>query len=188
MSLIREHLEKIRPITDEEWLDFSAQIETKKFKRNEIILNFDQVEKYVYFVDKGIVRKYLYNKGEEFDIGFFFKNSFFSDTKSILTGVPSGFCTQAINEVEVSLIPKHHLFEMYEKYSNFNSIGRIIMEFTFLEVVNLWADSVSLTGEERYLKLQKTDPQLLKNIPIKYLSRYLGLHPNSLSRIRKKYK
>lgn len=187
-TAIKNFLNEIKPMTDSEWEEFSIHLEPVEFKKNEIILNFDQVERYIYFINSGIVRKYVYSKGEEFDIGFFFPHKFFTDYNSILTGVPSGFCTQAITNVEAVRISKTNLFALYEKSHTFNTIGRIVTQFFFLEVVNLWADSVSLTGEERYLKLQKTDPQLLKNIPIKYLSRYLGLHPNSLSRIRKKYK
>lgn len=185
---IREFFEKIKPLSKNEWAAFASALEPVSFKKNELILNFDQVERYIYFINKGIVRKYLYSSGEEFDIGFFFPGKFFSDYNSILTGVPSGFCTQAITNVEAVRILKKDLFSLYESSPAFNTIGRTVTELFFLEVVNLWADSVSLTGEERYLKLKQTNPEYLQKIPIKYLSRYLGLHPNSLSRIRKKFK
>ena len=77
---------------------------------------------------------------------------------------------------------------MYDKYHKIERLGRIYTENFLIETVNYYSKFLELTSEERYLYLYKNKKEYIKRIPIKYLSTYLGIHPNSLSRIRRKIK
>ena len=175
-------------LSDTEWEAFQSKFSPISLKNHELLLMSGEVEKNVYFLEKGIVRKYLEMGDKEYSIGFFFENTFLSDYNSIITSGPSKFSIEALTDVQLLKISITDLFQLYENYNSINTLGRKITELFFVEVLNLMTDSLTLSGEERYLKIKALHPEFIDEIPVKYLSSFLGLHPNSLSRIRGKLK
>lgn len=188
-SKLKKYIDQLATIEPTAWKDLSGKFEPVVYQKDEKILSVGEVETCIYFLNRGLVRKFV-PTGEEksISIGFFFENSFFSDYNSFLTGSPSFYSIEALTEIEILKINRENLFNLYEKYNSINTLGRIVTQNFFLEVLNYMTDSISLSGEERYKKILAVNPEFIQQVPVKYLSSFLGLHPNSLSRIRSKVK
>jgi CRP/FNR family transcriptional regulator, anaerobic regulatory protein len=92
-----------------------------------------------------------------------------------------------LEETEAIAIPYQLLHEFYDKYKQGERIGRLMAEAQYVKRLRKEMDLLSLTAEERYVALMEKNPDLIRTISIKHLSSYLGIQPESLSRIRKQY-
>jgi len=105
-------------------------------------------------------------------------SSFFLETKSTET-------LQAITDCELFYISKSDLEKLYSMDSKWQTFARKLMESTIIEKEERIIDQISLTAHERYLKLIQKHPDIVQNVPVKYIASYIGIQPESLSRIRK---
>ena len=105
-------------------------------------------------------------------------SSFFLETKSTET-------VQAITDCEFFYITKSDLEKLYAMDAKWQTLVRKLMESTIIEKEERIIDQISLTAHERYLKLIQKHPDIVQNVPVKYIASYIGIQPESLSRIRK---
>jgi CRP-like cAMP-binding protein len=115
-----------------------------------------------------------------------YEHEFFGDYMSFLTQQPTKLFTQAIEPIEILSISYAHLNELYTNSTIGVNIGRIASESLFIHKQTQQIDLLILTAEERYLKLLERQPQIVQRTPQKYIASYLGITPESFSRIRKK--
>ena len=158
----------------------------KVFLKKSIITCIGQTENYISFIEKGIVRLLIPSEtNEELTFGFSFENEFISAYDSFLTQTPSIYQLEALSDTSLLSITFSDLQEVYKHTKIGNLIGRLVAERLFLlkskRVHSLLTDS----AEQRYLNLFTERPNLIKEIPLKYLASYIGVTPQSLSRIRK---
>ncbi|MBX2828216.1 MAG: Crp/Fnr family transcriptional regulator [Flavobacteriaceae bacterium] len=156
------------------------------FKKGEIITEYNQIEKQVYFINEGIVELTIKSYMTEKVIDFFFENEMVCALTSFLTQTPADVRLTALTDCEMEMVHHHELMNAYETGLDINKYGRIITEQAYLRKSNREKDFLCLTAEERYMKMFKTHNQYLHNIPVNKIAKYLGIHPESLSRIRAK--
>ena len=123
---------------------------------------------------------------KEITFGFSFKDQFVSAYDSFLTQKPSAYQVQALTETSLLSISYADLQDVYKTTQIGNLIGRLTAERLFLIKSKREQNLLNLNAEERYLKLFKERPELLKIIPLKYISSYIGVTAQALSRIRKR--
>ena len=123
---------------------------------------------------------------KEITFGFSFKDQFISAYDSFLTQQPSAYQLQALTETSILSITYSDLQAVYNKTQIGNLIGRLTSERLFLLKSKREQDLLNLTAQERYTKLFKERPELLKVIPLKFISSYIGVTAQALSRIRKR--
>ena len=129
----------------------------------------------------------FYNvEGIENTIQFFFSNSFYTDYTSFLTGQPTIENMQALEPCEVVQFRKTDLYKLYNIYPVFDRVGRVMAENAFLSLSKLNKMLTNEEPEQRYLNLLQQRPELVERIPQHYIASYLGIKPESLSRIRKR--
>ncbi|KQT16780.1 hypothetical protein ASG31_10395 [Chryseobacterium sp. Leaf404] len=133
-----------------------------------------------------MVRIYTRHQEKEFTTLFFFENSFLSSYFSFLKNQPSTLGLHSITDTESVRIHKNDLNDLYKKNRSIEYLGRIIIENRFLEILSHNMDLLCLTAESRYTKMFKAYKHLILDISVKHLASFLGVHPNSLSRIRAK--
>ncbi len=186
-TLFREELQKRIAIPEGDFEQLLTLWEFKKFKRNEFILKAGEVPKFSIFVLKGCLRQYVVNeKGEEAIVYFAEERHFIGDLPAIRNQTSSNYNFQAIENCELLTISK----ENWEK---------ALIEFPWWAEAHLrgyqkWAELLqqqiaerqTLTGEARYLNLLKAKPKLFLRVPQHFIASYLGISPETLSRIRKK--
>jgi CRP-like cAMP-binding protein len=124
------------------------------------------------------------NPDKEITFGFSFKDQFVSAYDSFLTQKPSVYQLQALTETKMLSITYADLQLVYKETQIGNLIGRLTAERLFLIKSKREQNLLNLSAEQRYLNLFKERPELLKVIPLKYISSYIGVTSQALSRIR----
>jgi len=187
LQYLKAQLQSLVQLTDAECTYFIAQLQPKKYKRHEFLLREGEVCKHVFFIVKGLTRYFYTNaEGNEHTGQFFFETSWYTDYDSFLTGKPSEQSLQALEKSEVLLLPKPNLYRLYDENPKFERFGRLMAEQAFLGVRQRNTSLLSESPEERYLNLIQQRPKVIDRVPLHYIASYLGIKPESLSRIRKR--
>lgn len=181
-----DYFEKRVTLSDEEKLLFSEQVPLIKINKGEHILSEGQISREFFFVCKGCVRMYYNANGEEKTSYFYRENSFPSSYESYVKEVPSNHYLQCIEDTTLAIIKKETANKMLEVSPKFGQLAIMIMEEELSVYQELLANFVMLSPEQRYQKILETQPDLLLRIPQQYLATYLGVRPETLSRIRKR--
>ncbi len=158
--------------------------DSKVFKKDQTIVRAGQYVTKYYFIAKGGIRIVIDTPEKEVTAWLIFENNFFSDLESLRTGQVSKARIVALDETEILSIDAKMMHQFYTDFPEWQKFGRLIMEDAFLNVVESLISFQIMDAETRYLNmLKKSD--VINRVPLKQLASYLGITPNSLSRIRK---
>jgi len=188
MINFRKHIEQFAKIEDSDWLVFSSYLEKRTFSKKSMFLKKGETENYISFIEKGEVRLFIPKEDEEKEItfGFSFQDEFVSAYDSFLTQSPSTYNLETLAETVLWSISYVDLEKVYKNTKIGNTIGRFITENLFLIKSRREQSLLNDTPEQRYLNLFKDRPNVIKQIPLKYIASYIGVTPQALSRIRKR--
>ena len=188
MQQIKAYLDQIATISQSDWDFFMSKLQRRIIPKKSIFLKVNEIENHISFIETGVVRLFIPkdNPEKEITFGFSFKNQFISAYDSFLTQTPSAYQLQALTETTILSITYDDLQSVYNTTQIGNLIGRLTAERLFLIKSKREQYLLNLSAEERYIKLFKERPELLKVIPLKYISSYIGVTPQALSRIRKR--
>jgi len=188
MHQIKLYLDKIASISSLDWNFFISKLHRRIITKKSVFIKVNQIENHISFIESGIVRLFIPrdNPEKEITFGFSFKNQFVSAYDSFLTQSPSNYQLQALTETAMLSISYEDLQSVYKSTQIGNLIGRLTAEDLFLIKSKREQDLLNLNAEQRYLKLFKERPELLKSVPLKYISSYIGVTAQALSRIRKR--
>jgi CRP-like cAMP-binding protein len=188
MHQIKLYLDKIASISSSDWNFFISKLHRRIITKKSVFIKVNQIENHISFIESGIVRLFIPkdNPEKEITFGFCFKNQFVSAYDSFLTQSPSNYQLQALTETTVLSISYKDLQSVYKSTQIGNLIGRLTAEDLFLIKSKREQNLLNLNAEQRYLQLFKERPELLKSVPLKYISSYIGVTAQALSRIRKR--
>ena len=186
MEEIRTYFEEHYGISSSDWAIFSSKLHRKELKKKETLLDVGQVENHLSYIEQGIVRQYIPLETDDLTFGFMFSGSFVSGYDSFLTKKPSEYKLEALTEVVVWQLSYEGLQEVYESSQIGNLIGRKASEDLYLKKSKREISLLRYSAEERYLKLFEERPELIREIPLKYIASYIGVTPQALSRIRRR--
>jgi len=184
---IKSSLDRFVSIPDDEWKNFVSGLKVKQVKKGDILTDLGQIEHYIYFLNQGATRNFFIQDGKEFTVDFHFENSFVTAYYSFITREPSQVSIEMLADGEVVMIPYEWLHRYYKQSIYGERIGRLMAESQYVNRLNREMSLLSLTAEERYAELMQKNPVLVNTISIKHLSSYLGIQPESLSRIRRQF-
>jgi len=166
--------------------DFPFTIVQKKVKKGTVIHGYSEMDEKAYFINTGIVETTIECGDREKTLSFYFPHSFFSAFASAITGEPSKVQSTAITDC----IIEEYLFKDFQLTCETsllaNKIGRIESEKAFIKKNQREIDFLTKTKEEMYLDLITNHPEIIQQIPLKKIANYLGILPETLSRIRKR--
>lgn len=186
MIQIREYFEQTATLTDQEWQFFASRLVRREFPGKHCLLRQGQVENHLSFVEKGLIRFYIPKEEQDLTFAFAFDKGFVSAYDSFLTRAPSVYNLQTLAPTTLWQLSYNDLQAIYRETGIGNLIGRQASEELFLKKARRELSLLNETAEERYLKLFSEQPQLLAQIPLKYIASYIGITPQALSRIRKR--
>ncbi len=185
-DILRSHIEKRVTLTDAEFDLCRGFFVPKKVRKRQFLLHEGEVCRNIAFVTDGSLRAYSVNhKGEEDIIQFAIADWWISDLNSYLTGLPATYTIDAILDSEVLLLERAARETLLEAVPKMERFFRFLLEANYIASHQRIHDSLSSSAEERYLKFMKTYPALAEQIPQGYIASYLGITPQSLSRIRR---
>lgn len=155
------------------------------FQKGQYLLSEGQVCKYLYFINLGLTKSYLLSEGKEHIRQFAAENDFVVDLGSFLSQSKSAFFIQTLESTEALKIKYEDLDKLFNSSFSFMKLGKVIADRS---TINLIKRSVSLVKDDatdRYLDFIKERPTLIQRVPQFMIASYLGITPESLSRIRK---
>ncbi|UZO80161.1 Crp/Fnr family transcriptional regulator [Aquimarina sp. ERC-38] len=188
LTVVRNYLEKFSSITDSDWEFFSSRLIPRQIAKKTTFLKLNSVESTISFIVSGMVRLYIPESedSKEITFGFSFQEQFISAYDSFLTRTPSQYELQTLTDTSLLTMTYENLQEVYKTTQIGNLIGRLTAERLFLIKSKREQTLLQNTAEERYLNIFKYHPEMIQRIPLKYISSYIGVTPQALSRIRKK--
>ncbi len=164
--------------------DILSFFEKKKFSKDKFIIKKEQVVTDYYFIASGGLIIYDIKEEVPFTRYFAFENEFIGDISKIRNRGRSDSYIKAIEDTELYCISYKDMEALYDRYPLWQKFGRLMWEDAFVSVLYGIHNFQSLTAKERYLDLLKRS-DLIFRVPLKDLSLFLGITPQSLSRIRK---
>ncbi len=163
-----------------------SRLRFRKLKRKELLLESGKVCSDAFFVIKGLIRYFHVVDGEEITGQFFFEGSWYTDYESFLIGIPSSQNVQALEPCEIAYLSKTVLQELYGRIPALEKFGRYMAENAYLGLRKRTETYTLLSAEQRYLALLEQRPKVIARVPQHYIASYLGIKPQSLSRIRRR--
>ena len=165
--------------------ELPVKITRKKFAKGTYVLKEGDEVNDLFFVADGIIECGMTTKNETHIIDFFFENQFFTSFIAIKNRRPAMSYDLALTNCTIESINYAELTEKAENSLILTKLLRDLAEIALLQRLLKERDLSVLNAEERYHELVKTRPNILQKLPVKKIARYLGIHPQSLSRIRK---
>ena len=142
------------------------------------------VEK-LYFLNAGIVRLYRVHEGVDHTLGLISSRDFLSTPLYLANGVPSTCALETLTEAEVLEWGKREADQLKAELHAGYELELTIMDRLLSWLQDGQIDTMCLTAEERYQKLLRQQPEVIRSVPLKYIASFLGIHQDSLSRIRR---
>ena len=174
------------PFNKEGLEEFVHTFVIKSYKKGEIILENGNTENELRFLDQGIIREFYATNGREKNINFYTNASFITDFSSFTHATPSKKYQECLTDVHLRVLSK----EKFVTFTNQYNCGKLFIETIFQRiVVNKEIEEFNHfvnTAEELYVDIMKNKPDWLLQIPQYHIASYLGITPETLSRIRKR--
>lgn len=185
-SEIVQLLEGALELNEEEAKEVTECIPIKTFEKGHILLREGQVSNESYFNIQGLVRKYYLVDGEEKTTEFYVEKDAISSLQSYNLKIPSNHYLECIEDCRLAILSRDKEQELFERVAGFESICRVSVEEELGAQQDKLAQFMISSPEKRYLDLLENRPDLLQRVPQYHLASYLGVKPESLSRIRKR--
>ncbi len=186
MMNFREFIENYSKLSDSDWITIEQLIERKEFSKNEAILEENNVCRYFYYLECGLIRFYNNIDGNDLTKTFTIAPYCFTSKISFRKQIASIEGIQALEKCVVWQI-SYDNYKKLEALSSWNVFIRKLLNEIHDYSESFYLEIRTMTAEERYKQiLNKYPVELIQKIPLKHLSSFLGIAPQSLSRIRKK--
>ena len=182
---IIKYISKYIPITVEMKEAIIASEFIKSYKKGTILLEEGKLSKECYFVIKGCIRSYYIKDGEEKTTEFYTEEQ--AVTPSVYgKNLPSEYYLECIEDTIAGVGNPELETTMYRKFPELQLLNQALGEAIMAKYVETFAEFKMNSPEERYLSLLKARPDLIQRAPQHQIASYLGIKPESLSRIRKR--
>jgi len=186
IDILIDFISRIVPLTDEESQAIRDSSVIKTYPKGTTLLKEGEVSKECYFILEGMIREFHIRDGDEVTTNFYNEEQWVLSATSFISGTPANHYFTTLEETTVIVGGSESEQELYSRFPRFAEISKQIMEKGFAEQQNRMSLFLISSPEERYLSLLESNPQLIQRVPQYQLASYIGVKPESLSRIRKR--
>lgn len=182
INLILDHIYELPEASKENLKKYITEV---SFAKGHILVKAQRIEKSIYFIKQGVVRAFA--PLEKQDITFWFgeEGETILSMRSYVENKQGYENVELLDDCELYELRIEHLRQLYEQDIHITNWGRKLAENELLKLESRIISTDILSAKERYDKLMKDSPSLIKRIPLKYIASYLNMTQVSLSRIRK---
>lgn len=179
-KFINQHIE----LTDEEFKTLASRLHLVQFNKKTKLVNIGGVATNVYFVLKGITRRYFYRGKQEIITHLIKEGGLMGSVISFLTGEPSRYVLETIEPVTAYSISKKDIEELFASDKKWEKFGRKILTAFFIQIEHHNINMIRYSTRERFINFMKENPDLVLRVPQKYLASYLEIQPETFSRLK----
>lgn len=159
----------------------------KKVRKRQYVLNAGDVCQYITFVEKGMLRSFTVDsEGNEHVVQFAIEGWWVSDVGSFVSGKDALYNIEALEDCELLHLNKAGMDELLVKLPIMERFFRILMQNNVVALQRRAVAYMSLSAEEKYLKLMEVAPDIMQRASQQHIASYLSITPETLSRVRKK--
>lgn len=184
-TILIDTLEKKINISDKEKEVLTTYFQITIKKKNEYLVNEGASSSYLYFIINGYVRCFYNDDGNEIITQISTTKDFITSFESFLNNNSSKENIQCISDCILLRISKDQYENLYKEISNWSIFCKSVYEDHIIGISKRANSLQNLSASKRYLRLLNTQPNIALNTAVKHLASYLGIKPQSLSRIRK---
>ncbi|WP_121810787.1 Crp/Fnr family transcriptional regulator [Mucilaginibacter kameinonensis] len=170
----------------DKYLPFQKRVEAPA---KAVLLEEGKISQHYIFIEKGCVRTFFNNNGDDKTVQFFFENEGLSSFDSFINNVPSTFTIETIEPSVIYLLPKQHVLRLMDELSHEPDFAQMILQMTArrqMHYINEFVSIIRDTPEQRYQLLLSERPHIVQRVPQHYIASYLGVSKVHLSRIKSK--
>jgi CRP-like cAMP-binding protein len=186
MEQIKQLIQKMIDISEEELRLFLRQSSIQTYKKNLIISPTNIVPNSIFFINKGLIRVIITDKeGIEHTIHFALENQFIADYSNFLLKQPSIYSLQTLEDTEVVVLPREAIEWGYKNIREGQKMGRLIAEYYFIYHDARIRNMYIRTPKQQYDFITEVFPNIHQRVPQHMIASYLGITPIHLSRLKK---
>jgi CRP-like cAMP-binding protein len=170
----------------DKYLQFQKRIEAPA---KTVLLEEGKISQHYIFIEKGCVRTFFNNNGDDKTVQFFFENEGLSSFDSFVNNVPSSCTIETIEPSVVYLLAKKYVLQLMDELSHEPDFTQMILQMTArrqMHYINEFVSIIRDTPEQRYQLLLNERPHIIQRVPQHYIASYLGVSKVHLSRIKSK--
>ena len=186
-KILQERIREYVQPTSEEWDAFLPYWKPFSFAKNTMVTEIGAIEKYFYFINDGLIRGFFVKNGEEFIIGFSYQGDPSGVYDSFHHQKPSQWALETLLPTSGIRITYTELMALFDQYKVFERWGRMFFTDASIGLGLFIRSLIADTAEEKFQKLMSRSPHVIHLIPQKHLASYLGMTPETFSRMRRKW-
>lgn len=172
-------------ITTEEINKYLVPIlKVREFGKKEMIISAGEVENYINFIEKGLIRKYYLHDNEERIVQLAIEGHLVSSQESLYMRTPSDYYIETIEPTRLVSIANEDLEKIYAQNHNMERMGRLIVIHTMVLIDKRQMSLIKQSPRERFLNFVENYPEIIQRVPQKYLASFLNIKPETFSRFK----
>jgi len=184
VAILQKYIDQFIDLPAEELEALISAIEVRSCDKKVRLTELGDSEKYLYFVIKGLARKFFYKGKEEVITQIAKEGELISSSVSYFSGQPSGYIVETIEPTTFYSLHKDKAEQLYNKFPKLERLSRLIITELFLQK-ELWElECIRYSTKERFLRFMSDNPELFQRVPQKYLASYLNIKPETFSRLK----
>jgi hypothetical protein len=183
---LKEYFNQAIPFSKTELILIEKYFESLTIAKKDFLLTDGKVCDFVAFISQGAIRHFHVKNGIEKTCDISFENSWVTDFQSFTLGTSSRMNLQSLENSTLFIIKKKNLSALYKECAKYESFGRLMAEQVAQRATEIAMSLSSDKPEERYLNLITSHPDIFQRVQQKYIANFLGISPESLSRIQKR--
>jgi len=184
VAILQKYIDQFIDLPAEELEALINAIEVRSVDKKVRLTEPGETEKYLYFVIKGLARKFFYKGKEEVITQIAKEGELISSSVSYFSGQPSSYILETIEPTTFYSLHKDKAEQLYNRFPKLERLSRLIITELFLQK-ELWElECIRHSTKERFLRFMSDNPELFQRVPQKYLASYLNIKPETFSRLK----
>jgi CRP-like cAMP-binding protein len=184
VTILQKYIDQFIDLPAEELEALINSIEVRSVDKKVRLTDINETEKYLYFVIKGLARKFFYKGKEEIITQIAKEGELISSSVSYFSGMPSGYVIETIEPTTFYSLHHDKAEQLYSRYPKLERLSRLVITELFLQKEVWELERIRYSTKERFLRFMTDNPELFQRVPQKYLASYLNIKPETFSRLK----
>ncbi|OQP63006.1 Crp/Fnr family transcriptional regulator [Niastella populi] len=184
VAILQKYIDQFIDLPAEELEALINSIEVRSVDKKVRLTDVNETEKYLYFVIKGLARKFFVKGKEEIITQIAKEGELISSSVSYFSGNPSGYVVETIEPTTFYSLHHDKAEQLYSRYPKLERLSRLIITELFLQKEVWELERIRYSTKERFLRFMNENPELFQRVPQKYLASYLNIKPETFSRLK----